>query len=349
MNAFNKLEKEHAAVKKELQKLKKQITFYEPFEKFCASIFKGQVKLTKPPKKIRRVERVVNTIWSDLHFGADIAADETGNANYGRKEEARRFAALVEQIATFKSSYRKEQILKIGLIGDIIQNMLHDPRDGAPLAEQVARAIHLLVAGITYLANHFSQVEVHCTTGNHGRNVYRHQERATNQKWDSIETMVYVAVKYACMNLPNVKFFIPKTPWVVVESFGMRMFFTHGDTVIKPGNPGAAIKVDALEKQVNKINASLPDSKEYKVFAVGHVHVPSITTLGNGATLITNGALVPIDQFATSIGNLESQCGQWIWETVEGHAVGDQRLIKVGQEQDKDKSLDKIVPPWKEL
>ena len=82
------------------------------------------------------------------------------------------------------------------------------------------------------------------------------------------------------------------------------------------------------------------------MFIVGHVHVASTTHLSNGATMLTNGAMVPVDEYAVSIGMMESSCGQYLFESVEDHIFGDSRFIKVSEEQDKDASLDTIISPW---
>src|SRR5690606_15100091 len=118
-------------------------------------------------------------------------------------------------------------------------------------------------------------------TGNHGRNVARHKARATQQKWDSIETMVYYAVKMACSNLANVTFELPYTPYYIYDSFGQKALATHGDTVINVGYPGKAIDVGSIEKQVNRINAALPQKCD--LFIVGHVHISMNLQLSNGA------------------------------------------------------------------
>lgn len=292
---------------------------------------------------------MVNVILSDLHIGSDINGEETGYQSFGKTQEARRLAQITKQICSYKHQYRKNSRLVIHLIGDIIQGQLHDPRDGAAKAEQFARAVHILSQMFAHLSASFPQVDVHCATGNHGRDTARHKERAVHQKWDSVETDLYVALHYACTALKNVKFHIPKTPFCKIEVLGHKFFTTHGDTVLKPGNPGKHISMGSLENQINKINASLSDADEYSIFAVGHVHTPSMTFLDNGVVMVTNGCMVPVDQFAVSIGILESHCGQWIWETVKGQPMGDARLIKVGKKHDEDSSLDTIIQPWEGL
>lgn len=323
--------------------------FIETVEEWAKRCFEGKVQAMPVPKASKKIDRIVNVVLSDLHIGSDISSEETGYQQFGKVEEARRLAQITKQICSYKQQYREHSRLVVHLIGDIIQGQLHDMRDGAVQAEQFARAVHLISQAVSHLSAAYPQVDIYCSTGNHGRNKARHFERAVHQKWDSIETELYVALHYACSNLKNVKFHIPKTPYCKVEVLEHKFFTTHGDTVMKPGNPGKAISMGSLENQINKINASLPDADEYSVFVVGHVHTPSMTFLDNGTVMVTNGCMVPVDQFAVSIGVMESHCGQWIWETIQGHPVGDARLIKVGAEHDKDPSLDGIIKPWSGL
>src|SRR5262249_13776289 len=151
--------------------------------------------------------------------------------------------------------------------------------------------------------------------GNHGRNTARHRERATNEKWDSIETLIYYAVKQAVASLPNGEVRIGRRPYYEVQAFDRRGFFTHGDTVLNPGYPGKTINVASVRKQINEINGKLPAHERFSLFAVGHVHVGSIVRLPNRTTFISNGCLIPPDAYALSIGIFDTQCGQWLWES----------------------------------
>lgn len=324
-----------------------QQIYAENLEGLAASVFKGMATSRgAPPKMTKDVERAVTVVLSDLHFGSDIGAEETGVQSYGKTEEARRLAKIAREVATYKPQYRSKTKLNVLLLGDIIQGHLHNVRDAADHAEQEARALRLLIQFITYVAAHYGEVDVYCATGNHGRNKNLHRERATSKKYDSHETFIYYSVMQACSNLKHVKFHIPKTPFVTFSCLGHRFFATHGDTVLNPGNPGKAIPIGSLENQTNRLNSVLPDAEKYAAFIVGHVHVGSLTHLQNGGVMLTNGPLVPPDPFCISIGIPEANCGQWLFETVAGYPVGDARFLQVDKDTDADATLEKIIAPW---
>lgn len=298
-------------------------------------------------KQKGKTERILHVVFSDTHYGSRLDAREVGHG-FGAVEEARRTAAVCRQVADYKRQYRDETELYVHLLGDMIQGQLHDARDGAPLAEQVATAVRVLVQALVFLAKEFPKgVTVYCTTGNHGRNTSRHKERGVNQKWDSIETMIYIAVREALAFFPNVKVEIPLSPHYTFRCFDKMGFATHGDTVLNPGFPGKAIQVESVTKQINAINAAAAREKgeEYSLFMVGHVHTGSMTYLP-GAVFMSNGCLIPPDSYALSAGYFDTACGQQMFESVKGHIVGDARFILVDERTDKDESLDAIIKPF---
>lgn len=315
-------------------------------QQFSENVFKGRVKGGKAKKKLN-IKRVHTLMLSDLHIGADINGEETGGSTFSNIQEARRVAAIIRESIDYKSQYRKDTKLVVALLGDIIENSMHDSRTGAIISEQICRAIHILTQALTVLANEYAEVEVECASGNHDRILSRHKQRAVHQKYDSYATIIYYAIKSALVNVKNVKINIPKTPMSSYKVFGMRIGYTHADTVINPGGIYSTVNVKALENQVNRMNAALPNDEEYAAILYGHTHIGHTVQLSNGTVLIGNGGLPPPDPFAVSIGTNESNSGQWIFESVPGHAVGDMRYIKVNSNIDKDESLDKLIKPWK--
>lgn len=328
----------------------RETLFMEQLRQALADTFADKLAAPKGlvKKSTKKTERILNVIFSDTHYGSALDPREVRH-KYGAVEEARRTAAVCKQVAEYKRHYRGETELYVHLLGDIIQGQLHDMRDGLPLAEQVASAMRILVQAIRFFAVEFPKgVTVFCTPGNHGRNTARHRDRATNQKWDSIETMIYSALKEAAANLPNVEVVIGYEPKYDFESFGDIGLGTHGDTVVNPGYPGRNIDVGGLARQASSINNArvTKGEKPYKLFIMGHVHVGSMVHLPGGVIVITNGCLIPPDAYATSIGIFDTSCGQYMWEGVPGHVVGDARFITVGEDNDRDATLDDIISPF---
>lgn len=322
--------------------------FLDYVEQFSDTVFKGRIKAGPAPKKVQ-IKRIHTLVLSDLHIGSDIDSATTGGLNYGKTEESRRLAAIVKQAGEYKPQYRKDTKLVIALLGDLIENNMHDARTGAPIAEQVCRAIHLLIQAVGYLGTKYAEIEIHCATGNHDRILSRHPKRAVHGKYDSYATMIYFALKSAVSNVKHIKVHIPKTPIGSYDVFGKKIGFTHADTVIKPGGIYSTVNVKDLEQQMNKINAALPDKDEYSAIVYGHTHIGHVIHLSNGTILIGNGGLPPPEDFAISIGCFESNNGQWIFESVPGYPVGDMRYIRVNEGYDKDATLDAIITPWKEF
>lgn len=344
-----KIKLEGAKRNKQNKNVIKKVTSLEYVENFAEKVFAGKIEPYKHPKSKAKINRALNLTLSDLHFGSDVGKEETGFLTYGKKEEARRISAVIKQTIDYKPQYRKNTELHVNLLGDIIQNKLHDKEDAAPIAEQVCRAIHLLSQAFAHLAENFPKVFIHCVTGNHGRNTERHHSRANSGKWDSLETIIYYSVKSSLDSYKNLIFNIPKTPFVMYESLGHKVFATHGDNVLNVGNPGKSLNIGRLESQINRINASLVDEDEIKVVVVGHTHCSSVSKLPCGTNVITNGCLLPVDAYAVSLGFLENTASQTLFEMTEQYAMGDIRFIKVGKEHDEDSSLDSIVNAWEDF
>lgn len=342
-----KLSLEKKQQKKNNEELIKGVSLLDYVETFSEKVFSGRIDVKPFKTNTKSVDRILNLMLSDLHFGSDIDGEETGSLSYGKVEEARRFAKVISECCGYKLDKRDSCELNVFLLGDLIQGVLgHDPRDGCELSEQFCRAIHLLGQGLAVLAENFKKVTVLCATGNHDRNISRHVGRAVHSKFDSFATMIYYSLQKMFINTPNIKFIIPKTPFVFAEVFDQRIFACHGDTVLGVGSVGKSINIGNIEKQINKINASLTDDKEYSAFLVGHLHHGTLSMMPNGAILLVNPGLPPSDSFGISLGSLESNSGQLLFESVKGMSVADVRFIRVNKETDLDKSLDSIIKPW---
>lgn len=324
----------------------------EIMEKVSKELVKQKVPTIGGPTKKERAKtaRIVTLMLSDLHFGSKLDPRELP-FRYDFEEEARALASVIVRLCEFKVDYREESELIIWIGGDLARGKIHDKQGGRPAAEQFADAQWLLLQAIRIAAKHWKKVTVYCSTGNHDRDESRHHDRAMDEKWDSRATMVYVGLKNALSCCaPNVTVHIPRTAYCEWEVFGHPVYKTHGDTNFEVGNPSKSINIEKLEKQMKTINLARVARrlKPYRVFGAGHVHQGAHIPLPT-ADLIVNPALIPIDGYAESVGYALSRPGQTLYESTEHHAVGDLRFLDVRPETLKDKSLDKVILPFKDF
>lgn len=342
-------------VEKAIQKDNRQATDYLAKQEFALERMEAIAKRFSERKwipeykgkKAKHVERRVNLILSDLHYGADLDP-KLVTFPYFAVQESRRTAAICAQVADYKRQYRGETELEIHLIGDIIQGKLHDVQNAADLTKQFDRALHNLIYGIEFLATEYRKVTVRTSVGNHGRDVHRHPERAMQDKYDSNEFRIYRAMKYRFAKVPNIVMETPMRGFYMYDQFGMKGVMTHGDTIFNPGYPGKVVDVQKLSTQINAFKLAHEDNREAILFGMGHVHTAMDVCVG-GNTIITNGCLIPTDEYAQSIGIYNSHCSQQLWETVPGHMFGDHRRLDIGKGEDEDASLNKIIPVWESL
>lgn len=280
---------------------------------------------------------------SDLHFGAEL--DPASNPiPYRAVEEARRFEYVIRQALDFKPQYRDQSRLRLLVNGDVIEGFLgHDLRAGAPLTEQKAVFWEYMTAAIGLLAQVYPTIEVECQPGNHGRNIARHPGRATEFKWDGIEWDMYYALRKMCSSLKNVSWKLPFRAVSVIDLFGAKMLMSHGDTEVPIADPDTQAAKNAL--MLERINSSREYGCEFRVAAFGHFH--KSRNQGGHIIKIFNGCLVPPNGHARGKGYISEGCSQTIWEAVEGHPVGDYRRIEVGQMQDHDEQLGKLIKPFR--
>lgn len=315
---------------------------------------KAPVQIHKPIKQVKKSNNSKRTIVahvSDTHFGANIDASEMSGVNsFNWTVASRRMAFFADQIVRYKPQHRQDTDLVVAINGDIIAGVIHDTEWFADLlTTQFAGTISILSQFISYVAQHFNSVRVVMTPGNHGRAMHKlNKGRATTHKWDSYETMIYIAVKNILEGkFKNVSCDIPKSPFAIIDIHGHKFLQTHGDTVINVGNPGSSINMRSINTQINKLNSS-PIIKQDETFAgilVGHVHTACIQILENGTTLLINSTLSGNDPYAQSVGFFNNEPSQTMFEVTADYAVGDIRLIKV-KAADSNTSLDKIIKPF---
>ena len=315
------------------------------YKQVAAQFFADKISAVGYAKKApsSTMKRSVVLLLSDLHLGAELSSLDSP-LPFRAVEEARRLEYVMRQAIDYKPQYRKNTKLVLLINGDVIEGQLmHQIGAGAPLTEQKAIFWTYFRQMMAEFSAAFPEVEVHCQPGNHGRDKVRHPGRATWRKWDGHEWELYWALAQMCSGLANVKFHVPFRAVSAINLHGSILGLTHGDTEIKIGHPDKAAEKNA--RQLDAVNATRLHGVTFDAWAFGHFHTPRYHC--DQLRVIYNGALVPPNGHAQAEGYITSACGQYLWEAVEGHPIGDVRFLQVGPAQDRDERLGTIIKPFR--
>lgn len=300
----------------------------------------GYAALPKPDKPLKRTACV---LLSDLHLGSELDSLDEPVA-FKAVEESRRLEFVLRQFIDFKPQYRDQTSALIIINGDIIEGDLqHDMRSGAPLTEQKAIFWNYFVRFIAIVTQQYPSVHIVCQPGNHGRNKMRHPGRATASKWDGFEWAMFYALRMMCAGLQNVTWDIPFRAISIVDLHGQILGVTHADTELKLGPPDTKARENF--SYLSKVNSTNLYGVQFDGWTFGHYHTGRFQP--GKPSILWNAALVPPNGYARGAGFIGDLCGQWIWESVEGHLFGDARFIEVGIAQDRDERLGSLIPPFR--
>lgn len=289
------------------------------------------------------IKRTVCLLLSDLHLGAELhSLDEP--VPFRATEEARRLEYIMRQAIDYKPQYRAHSDLLLILNGDVIEGQLgHDLRDGAPLTEQKVVFWRYMSRMVGEFSAAFPRVRVVCQPGNHGRDKVRHPGRATSRKWDGHEWELYYGLSQMASSLRNVEWQLDFRSASKVDLYGSWLGVSHADTEVKVGHPDTSAQKNA--QILDRINAVRLYGVEFAAWVFGHYHSPRYQP--RNPRVLWNGALIPPNGYARSEGHIGEPCGQWLWEAVPGHPIGDLRFLEVGVAQDHDEQLGRIIEPFR--
>jgi len=282
--------------------------------------------VTKKTREAKPSERkAIVAHLSDLHFGLEIDPEEVLGQRYSWPIAARRMGRFCEAVIDYVNENPEYADLHIVMNGDIIEGKIHNDDSGVDLlTRQVDGARQLLTSVIDCLRQHFDEVFVECTSGNHGRWPFKGPGRATAQKYDGATTLIYRGMEMIFRDADDVSFNIPKSPFAVFDVCGHLMFATHGDTVLVLGNPGKSINVKEIVRQVLALETSGILSRRPEVVMLGHHHFPTWFRVPSGPTnnhIMVNGCASGLSAYANSIGIFSSTPVQTFFGVSKERAV----------------------------
>lgn len=304
------------------------------------------------------LKREVVAMLNDTHIGLVVDPEEIGDLNsFDFKEAGRRFAYFVKEVADYKPHVRAE-VRKMHLIlnGDLIAGIIHglDTKGIHLLVHQKNALLHILVHGLTFLAQEFKDIEVHGIAGNHCRAIHKnHGQRPVSEVYDSLVNDTFYSLSVAFRNNPRIGFNFPKTPYGFIKLPGGRAMFAHGDHIFSKaiGNVGNTINVKALSIAIKNFNAGevVKGNDPIKLLLLGHVHCYAHFITDDGVEVYIAPSLSGSDAYSHSLTINTNFAAQVVFESTPDFILGDSRLIRV-LKADNMSELDKIVPQYnKEL
>lgn len=300
-NATAKTQQEQNSLKSERDYLLSKANVLEEVLRLRQATENVEVYEIKPSSGSMGKETISISLLSDVHIEEVVLSDSVLGLNSFNPEIAQKrlnnyFVNLVKLVSHHQRNYSIKKHI-IGLLGDIIGGFIHEElkqtNSMTPL-EAIAFAKTCLLSGFKYLQDNLDveEIEVICCVGNHGRNTDKLQ--FANLTETSYEWFLYEDLRVMCeiLKFDKFKFINPKSGFVIVQIFGEKYMFTHGNLGFSYKGGVGGIYVPFL-RYFGKV---APTFGIKRIF-FGHYHTTLDIKEGVG-----NGSVKGYDSYAISKG-----------------------------------------------
>ena len=253
----------------------------------------------------RRVATAV-AVASDWHWFEDVDPKKVNGINEYNpaiaNRRAKRFFAGIEWLISQQARIFDVKHLVLALIGDMITGYLRDEdlesNHGSP-TEEIVDLVVVLEEGIRFLHKALPELTIHvpCLSGNHGRTT--HKLRVATASRNSFEWVLYrwLASKFAGESW--IQFQVADGHHTLVDVYGMRLHFHHGDSVKSCGGIGG------VDVPLNRAVMQWRIKFKSHLSIVGHFH-----QFQAGERLIRNGSLIGFGSFSDWLPSADPEPAQ---------------------------------------
>ncbi len=291
--------------KTEIGNLKKQLSGIRTSEnliiKAAQEAFKDTLKVSVPKfaKKSRgKDERALVLHLSDVQVGK---VTETYDASVAQM----RVMECVRQTVDVAENLRKNHkvnVVKVYLGGDMVEGETIFPDqpfhiDQGVFEQAVNTAPLAFTKAILYLLEHFSNVDVRCVVGNHGRPGARSSAKHPKTNWDRVLYRLLESIFFGNDVLPKrefvnrLSFEISDTFYLVDRVFGFGNLLVHGHQV----KGWASFPWYGTWKKAFGWADSIGD--EWRFLYMGHFHTYTTITM-NRRIVLANGSTESSNEYA---------------------------------------------------
>jgi hypothetical protein len=242
------------------------------------------------------------TNWSDWHFGEIVDPNKVEGANeFNLDVFDRRLRRLVERTVDLAFNHMtnpRYEGMVINLGGDMISGNIHEELALTNELETIPAVLELagkIIWAFDRLLEHFPELFVPTSVGNHGRNTQK--PNAKMAVHTSFDWMLYKILEMHYAKDQRVTFFIPDGFDAYYRVFDHRILLTHGDRLGARGGDGFIGVIGPIMRGAYKLRLSYAArGREFDTLMLGHYH-NEINLPG----LRVNNALKGYDEWAMSM------------------------------------------------
>jgi hypothetical protein len=235
---------------------------------------------------------------SDLHGGEVVKYEETMGINaYDMTIMNRRlgmmFRKTLELVELRRSSLNIPNLI-IAQGGDMLSGDIHEELVRTNVSNMMmlaARVAYIMAQGIGFLSPHFENIYVPCIVGNHPRLSKKPAFKERYYNWDYL---CYQWQAVFCKDLLNVRFDVPKAPFMLFNAEKTRIIMLHGDWV----RSWMGLPYYGIERALMRLREMLQAQGDYfDVALLYHFHRKAEIPMATGPIFI-NGSVKGGDEFA---------------------------------------------------
>lgn len=251
---------------------------------------------------------------SDLHMEQTVTKGDVGDCNaYSWAIAEQRLGRVFSELL---NAHRGEHFVIIGLLGDMLDGLIHDSLETSnkPLGQAVADLAVILANYIKSLSKVYQYVYVPCVSGNHER-ITDHKKSHNNGF--GFGFLLYSMIKGLCSGYPNINIEISTSGFLSVEYGNTVLGFTHGDYIRGFGDT----KILKTKEVFRQTTGKIPDS----IFS-GHTHKAATEHMSTGLW-ITNGSLIGVNAYSHTNGFMGLPASQTIGSLLDDGTIEHVRLV----------------------
>lgn len=236
-------------------------------------------------------------LFSDAHAGEVIKKEEIDGFNeYNFEIMCRRLWDLGRRTIAIKNLHSHAFPIKrlwVFSLGDMVTGEIHNMAETNefPIISTIMQSAMVYAQFLMKLAANYEEIHYVGVAGNHDR---RHEKPRTKSSYDNWAWILNWCISLLCKDQTNIKFHVPKSPFVKVNVRGWNWLVRHGHgkTASFAGIPfyGISKKHSAFQELYRKRGG-------FDYEAMGHFHQQTIL---KDNRLFINGSIIGANEFAVN-------------------------------------------------